>query len=816
MSHSPSDSSQVLGPSTLKNADVAGESSEPGIGGQNKRSRTRMKESCERCRLKKNKCNREFPCGTCTKNGRSGRDCSYRDGCEEEDIKEDDRAFKKIRVVNYHSDTVKRGADLRVAEKTAILGEPMSSGGSSAVDARRQGDSRQSWTVPDAARTTAEPFFPIPPSLSFKNGGTAVSSFRSSHDSSRTLGRIDVKGKGSRYVAPGDKSVFMDHFGHSKSFIVDGLKDPSIVGLMQELHAYHRAMLPVSAKIEPTSTSVSGPADKALATEMWRAMPSDSYLEILKARYISDWENVQRVLHIGCFLRECDEAAAARGESTVDIADASTPIGDWILPQILAVVAIVSRLHDQHDANSASESEKISDDQVARNVELVKRWLDQIPEKATNRLHTLQIRTLLLLAQEANMAPSQELWKESGTLVRHAMIMGLHQDPEENKQMSALDKELRRRLWTTIVELDMQFSLGAGMPAATVPSNFQLGNLINASDEDLPDNSQDYPAGKSVDADASGEVLPQIALSFSLQDRLSATNLLGGHLNLEQDTTALLSLAKTLEKAVQPPPQQLRTSFRAGHVIHERMSQLFASIKLDMSIRRPLLAIYRTVAMGSSASYLPQARRGAFRCALAILSHLDALDPTIADPGVVQSKRHLNLFHILYKNDITQAALLVCNEIRSLKGVSRSVSTGDEPQESIPPTKPSLTRVVDDTLNSLLSRLGEFGCDLKDILAVSIVLQSVRAEGSGDEIQEAMKKGAQRVLTACQRAMPLARSDPVAHKALGAASPGDSWSSDMPADGKASLLNAADMMSIGGGFNFTDLDSGWPNLSVCD
>ena len=40
--------------------------------GQAKRTRTRPTKSCERCRSKKLRCDREFPCGSCKKGGKSG------------------------------------------------------------------------------------------------------------------------------------------------------------------------------------------------------------------------------------------------------------------------------------------------------------------------------------------------------------------------------------------------------------------------------------------------------------------------------------------------------------------------------------------------------------------------------------------------------------------------------------------------------------------------------------------------------------------------------------------------------------------------
>jgi len=61
---------------------------------------------------------------------------------------------------------------------------------------------------------------------------------------------------------------------------------------------------------------------------------------------------------------------------------------------------------------------------------------------------------------------------------------------------------------------------------------------------------------------------------------------------------------------------------------------------------------------------------------------------------------------------------------------------------------------VENTLNSLIARLGDFGSDLKDILPVAVAVQAVRSDGSPDEKKRLMVRGAERVLEACRRVRP--------------------------------------------------------------
>jgi len=519
--------------------------------------------------------------------------------------------------------------------------------------------------------------------------------------------------------------------------------DPDMSVMIHELAAYQNAFQP---KYKPRHVIPHDPDE--LMVEMMKALPSGFLFGILQARYISNWETIWRVLHIGTFMKECDQIAQIRDSGSFTLLP---HIQDCVVPQILAMLSAASRLSDPNDRSSTTET--VSDEQTSKNCQMVKAWLDGLHGKALVNLHTLQTRTLLLLARQANLATPSELWVESGILVRNAMIMGLHQDPEPWDAIPKFDKELRRKLWITIVELDLQFSLGAGMPSALSSSAFTMRELVNVDDHDLSEDMTEYPASKPLTVWT--HALPQIALGASLRHRLHIINMLGGNLNLERDAQMLLQQAAILEKALVSLPTQFRPSTRAGNSSNKRLYRLFTSIMIDVSIRRPLMTLYRVISMSSLSSRYPEARKGALRCALAILSHLDALDPSVADLNIVKTRDYLNLFHILRKSDILQSALILCYEIKSYN--SRSPTSDDEPHEQedeFPHTQYSLTRVVENTLNSLIGRLGEFGSDLKDILPVAVAVQSVRSDGTLEEKNGLMKRGAERVLDACRRVRP--------------------------------------------------------------
>jgi hypothetical protein len=410
------------------------------------------------------------------------------------------------------------------------------------------------------------------------------------------------------------------------------------------------------------------------------------------------------------------------------------------------MMALSARLSNK----SLPESERVSEEQIAKWTDLTQKYVDDLKGKERITLPALKSQTLLLLLHQNNLSSPSDLWKRSGNLVRSAMVMGLHHDPESCLGFSPFQKEQRRKLWTSIVELDIQFSLATGMPTAIRSSDFNPKDLLNVDDRDLTEDMTEYPPEKPQHQWT--DSIAQIALGASLKERLDAANILGGSIDLDQDAAALLVRASTLERYLHLLPTSIRSDSASGRSNDKSSSKLFTKIMLDVFIRRPSLALYKTVALSPMSGRYPEARKAAVQSSIAMLSHLDALDPTVADLNTIKDRDLLNHFHVLCKNDVIQAAIMLCVEIRRFSLASRDANS--DPQEEVPWTKHSLTRIVENTLNSLIQRLGEFGSDLKDILPLSIVLQCARSDGTPVERRELMRKGAERIMDACRRVVP--------------------------------------------------------------
>jgi hypothetical protein len=517
----------------------------------------------------------------------------------------------------------------------------------------------------------------------------------------------------------------------------------STAGMMDEMSVFQRSTGRKLKLSESISPFVSRPQ---LMASMLKSLPSAYPWDILFSA-MPYWESLTRILHIPSFARDCEEifnAVRAGMEVLPSI------VRESLVPQLLATLALSARFST---GIKPSENERITEVQIGTYAALVKQWMDNLTGKERLNHYSLQTQTLLVLVHQANNASPSSLWKESGDLVRSAMIMGLQLDPTEYSEFSLFEKEQRRKLWRTIVELDIQFSLAASMPTALRASDFQMGSLKNVDDKNLGAEMIEYPPekGQHVWTDA----IAQIALGPSLVERLDAANRIGGHVNLNLDASFLLQRAADIEKSLQNLPTVARLDTGLGPNNDKAPQRLFARIMLNVCIRRPAFNIYRAITLSSQRSRYPEARKGAIRSAIELLSHLDALDPTVADLNIIKDRDLLNLFHLLCKNDIMQAAHFLCFEIQKLgQSTPGEAQNRYSPSEEISWTKHSLTRIVENTLNSLLQRLGQFGSDLKDVLPLSIVLHSVRSGGTRNEKLELMHRGSERVLSACRLVMP--------------------------------------------------------------
>lgn len=207
----------------------------------------------------------------------------------------------------------------------------------------------------------------------------------------------------------------------------------------------------------------------------------------------------------------------------------------------------------------------------------------------------LQLACLVLIA-EANISGTDHMhqcWVDSGNLVRKAMCVGLHRDPKYLGNMTVHQAEMRRRLWVTILELNLLLSLQAGQPPLLSVSDYDARPPANLKDEELSD-AQDSTRQLSVEPGELTETAVQLAFFDSFNLRLEIVckvNSIGQDMSYGE----LLRLHSELSKAKGRMEQRFAafTGRRRGDA-----SSLYSSLQISLSeilLSRYFLALHLPV-----------------------------------------------------------------------------------------------------------------------------------------------------------------------------------------------------------------------------
>lgn len=120
-------------------------------------------------------------------------------------------------------------------------------------------------------------------------------------------------------------------------------------------------------------------------------------------------------------------------------------------------------------------------------------WISGPFEKERESIEGLQVHCLLLLCRQAYAMDKESNWTAAGTLLRQAIHQGLHRDPSNFPAISAFDAEMRRRIWASILEINVQFSLDAAMPPLLTPGDYDTRPPANLGDDDFDPSTNDIP-----------------------------------------------------------------------------------------------------------------------------------------------------------------------------------------------------------------------------------------------------------------------------------------------------------------------------------
>lgn len=245
-------------------------------------------------------------------------------------------------------------------------------------------------------------------------------------------------------------------------------------------------------------------------------------------------------------------------------------------------------------------------------------------EKVSSNIVGLQLLCLLHLSRryyQGNHGPPT--WISGGTIYQAAMARGLHIDPSNLSGMSPYETEMRRRLWMTVLELQLGASLDAGTPPLGLPDDYDCEEPSNLDDDQLNPQNESSPSARSLENFTNTSV--QILFGGSIPLRMKIVKLLN---NTRYQATygEILRLTSELEGTTRALTSRLASYGSLVPAFHKEWCELLT--------RRYFLALhvpYMQLAMKNPLYYFSRkvCVDNAIRLSYAFTSQVD-VDPTLA------------------------------------------------------------------------------------------------------------------------------------------------------------------------------------------
>ncbi|KAM0330740.1 hypothetical protein ACHAQA_003692 [Verticillium albo-atrum] len=534
----------------------------------------------------------------------------------------------------------------------------------------------------------------------------------------------------------------MNLFDEAKEFLANHSDSAEFRDLMSALSRLHRSILD-SYKESLTPITVYVDSMTPVRDRMEHILPKRYVCDRLLVSYLHTTETIYRIVHMPTFMAQYELYWDGKLQ------------GDTFLPQLLAICATGSRFEAKSKGLGKGLGPEIDGVHIPTACELVKSWLHSLKGKQLIDFTTLQTEVLLLHAMRMTAARPQDLWTQLGAIIRMAMTMGMHREPSEfEPQIPVFSAEMRRRLWFSILELDLHVSLVCNLPCSIREGDFTCKPPSNLDDKELYQDMVELPPSRPIDNITDNQIQCYAAMTLGI--RIKVIHMVN-RIDSIRDYHEVLELGAKLELIL----EDISYLFpRSNSLSDSEKSKVWrCRVILDMHVRRPLLALYRPFALGSSDAPA-QITRAYLTSSMVILQYLDELDPMLAHYQNVS-----DMYHLVLKKDMLQASLSLCYYIKA--GMHSNGGPFSNPKltalspESFDETRSyrsetpaiwspvRLIKTVEKSMELLMRNVG--GSDVKDIVALSVVFASVQTTAQDQKLHE-IRRILTVVLDTCMRA----------------------------------------------------------------
>lgn len=305
------------------------------------------------------------------------------------------------------------------------------------------------------------------------------------------------------------------------------------------------------------------------------------------------------------------------------------PSGSPSTPLDIARITLVLAIGTTFSASNDTERDKLRD-LTQTWIHSAQSWLFGPGEKTSNTIKGLQTLCLLFLARHTTYnCPGATASFSASSLLTMAMTMGLHRNPDIFQRFSPMQKQMRVRLWTTILEFAVQSSLERSLPLGVTPEGHDVPLPLNVNDADLEAAGTN---GTLDERDDFTDSTLQILLAKTLSLRMGVVELLAG-LRSNQDYNTVLELGSHLRAA----NRDMASCFRPGAILTQETTSKsifvageFHRKLLDITLRRTTLLLHRaSMLQARSDPRFYFSRKSCAESSMVILSHSGDADMSL-------------------------------------------------------------------------------------------------------------------------------------------------------------------------------------------
>ncbi|KHN98214.1 C6 zinc finger domain containing protein [Metarhizium album ARSEF 1941] len=219
--------------------------------------------------------------------------------------------------------------------------------------------------------------------------------------------------------------------------------------------------------------------------ELEALLPAKDEADALVSVYLDQFEQIHRIVHIPTFGKEYAEFWRPGSRQRCA---AFTAL-------ILAMMAVAGCVHT-HGSLKFIGMMSSARHWAERWIWACDGWLSRQSQKHRRLIH-FQIACLLYLGKRVNTIKKKRFWTSSGALVQDGISVGLHREPSHmGGKISVYNQEMRRRIWTTVQEFDMQASFDHGLPTLLSQLHYDTDAPRNLDDEDFGEETSTLPPSK--------------------------------------------------------------------------------------------------------------------------------------------------------------------------------------------------------------------------------------------------------------------------------------------------------------------------------